>query len=446
VRAAALVAAVAAAALLPVGAPGIGVAIVAVLVAATVALSHAPRSLDLVLFGALSVALASFAAIVDASWVVALDIAAALLLATVAVGGSRLTAPVAPLVALRLLPALAPRPGARSAPALRGALGGVLLVTPFGVLFWTGDAAFASLGRAVPVPVLGSLPAQAVTLVVVLVGSLALALAPRVVVRLPEIEIRRCSLLEWAVPLAALNLLFLLFIAVQGAAFLAGDVYIRRATGLTYAEYARHGFWQLLGAASLTLVVIGGASVLAVPRSPLERRVLRALLGSLSVLTLLTVVSALHRLRLYETAYGLSRLRLLAEAASLWLGGLFCVLLAAGGIGAVRRHLGRIVLAGSAAGLIAFTLANPDGLVARRNVERWRATGRLDVGYLRTLSADAVSSIASLPEPLRSRALEPIAARLSRDEPWSSWNRSRDLARGQLARAASVTRFPIDPT
>jgi hypothetical protein len=38
--------------------------------------------------------------------------------------------------------------------------------------------------------------------------------------------------------------------------------------------------------------------------------------------------------------------------------------------------------AGAAAALIAFTLASPDGLIARRNVERWEQTGRLDVAYL----------------------------------------------------------------
>ena len=85
-------------------------------------------------------------------------------------------------------------------------------------------------------------------------------------------------------------------------------------------------------------------------------------------------------------------------------------------------------------GLLAFSLANPDRLIAQRNVERWRDTGRLDVHYLQTLSADAVPVVASLPEPLRTQALGPMAARLARAEPWSSGNLSRHRARSLLAR------------
>jgi hypothetical protein len=87
-----------------------------------------------------------------------------------------------------------------------------------------------------------------------------------------------------------------------------------RTSGLTYAEYARQGFWQLLAAAALALVVVKGATVLAGPRTPAERLLLRALLGLLCVLTIVIVASSFHRLRLYESAFGLTRLRLAAEA------------------------------------------------------------------------------------------------------------------------------------
>ena len=90
------------------------------------------------------------------------------------------------------------------------------------------------------------------------------------------------------------------------------------------------------------------------------------------------------------------------------------------------------MLAGTAVALLAFSLLNPDGLVADRNVERWRDTGRLDLGYLRTLSADAAPGLASLPPSLRGFALEPLRAALAEDEPWSSFNLSRRRARDLL--------------
>jgi hypothetical protein len=312
-------------------------------------------------------------------------------------------------------------------------LAGGLLVVPFGALFWTGDAAFAALGRSVPVPDVGSLPGQIASFALVLAGTVGLALAREVALASPAIEVSRRTVLEWSVPLALLNLLFLVFVGIQASVLFAGHDYVVRTTGLTYSEYARRGFWQLLAVAALVLVVVGVAVVVAETGSVREHRLLHGLLGLLGLLTLLVVASAIHRLRLYESAFGLSRLRLLAETGAIWLGGLFVLLLLAGAAAGVRRHLGRIVLASTAVGLLMFSLADPDRMIARRNVERWRDTGRLDVRYLSSLSADAVPVVASLPEPIRTRALAPMAARLDRGDTWSSANLARHRARATVA-------------
>jgi hypothetical protein len=431
VRAAALVTAIAAAVILPSGPPGIGVLIIGVLVIATVLIRARPTR-DVVLFGSLALALVSMASVLDAGWIVALDLTAAVLLASAAVAGARATAPVAVLLALRRLPALAPRPAPRFAPAARGVLGGGLLVIPFGALFWTADAAFASVGRSAPLPNLGSLPGQLLAFTLVLVGTIGLALARDVTVGVPRPAVRRLSFLEWFVPIAAVDLLFVGFVAVQANVLFAGHGYVERTTGLTYAEYARHGFWQLLATAVLALGVVGTASVVSDARSRGERLARRVLLGLLTLLTLVVIASALHRLRLYEAAFGLSRLRLLAEAFALWLAALFALLLVAGTAAPVQRRLGRIVTVGTALGLLAFSVANPDGMIARRNIDRWHETGRLDVAYLSSLSADAVPAIASLPEPFRKRALAPIKSRLGPHDVWSSMNLGRRRARSTL--------------
>ena len=154
----------------------------------------------------------------------------------------------------------------------------------------------------------------------------------------------------------------------------------------------------------------------------------------LGLSTLLVVASALHRLRPYESAFGLSRLRLAAEAVALWLGAVLLLVTVATAVERVRRHLPRIVLVVTALGLIAFSAADPDRLIAQRNVARWHETGRLDVAYLATLSADAAPAIARLPEPLRQRALASLAAKLGVGEPWSSANLSRAHARSLLTR------------
>lgn len=436
-RAAALAAALVAAALLPGEPLGIGVAIVAVLVAATAA-TAARRSADAVIFGASALALAALPAVIDATWVVALDLAAAWLLASAAVTGPTVASALAPFMRLRELPELAPAVPAVVAPALRGAALGGLLALPFGALFWTADAAFAELAGRFPLPSASSLPGRTLTFALVLSGALGLALAARRPLRPPTLRPKRqLPLWEWTIPLALLDGLFLAFVIVQLTVLFGGHDHVLRTAGLTYAEYARQGFWQLLTAAALTLAVVGIAIVVAHAPRPRDRLLLRVLLGLLCALTIVVLASALHRLRLYEDAFGLTRPRLAAEAFALWLGVVLLLLIAAGAIGCIRRQLRRTLLAGTAMALLAFSLANPDGLIAKRNIDRWRQTGRLDISYLQTLSADAAPALAELPPDLRRRGLDPLADRLDSDDPWSSANLSRHRARTLLERDAS---------
>ncbi len=156
-----------------------------------------------------------------------------------------------------------------------------------------------------------------------------------------------------------------------------------RTAGLTYAEYAREGFGQLIAAAALTLAVIA----LARKDTP----ALKLLLGLLCALTLVVLASALKRLGLYEEAYGFTRLRLMAHGAILWLGALFALILAAGALnrGAL---LPRATVALSALAALTFALSNPDGWIASHNLAR---AGEVDRTYLlRDLSADAAPALA----------------------------------------------------
>ena len=294
-------------------------------------------------------------------------------------------------------------------------------------------AAFAELLGRVPLPSLEGLPGRVVAFVLVLLAALGLALAARrPLTARPRRPRRRLGVWEWAIPLALLDALFLLFVLVQLTVLFGGRDHILSTAGLTYAEYARQGFWQLLAAGALTLAVVAAAKLLADVRSRRDERFVRTLLGVLCALAIVVVFSALHRLRLYEDAFGLTRSRLAAEAFALWIGALLALLIVAGISARLMRHLPRVVLAGTAAALIAFTLANPDRLIASHNVERWQHTGRLDVAYLQTLSADAAPAVASLSPELRDEALASLAARLAEHEPWSSANLSRDRARTQL--------------
>ena len=57
-------------------------------------------------------------------------------------------------------------------------------------------------------------------------------------------------------PLGVLDALFLAFVAVQATVLFGGHRHVLETEGLTYAEYARQGFWQLLWVSALTLLVL----------------------------------------------------------------------------------------------------------------------------------------------------------------------------------------------
>jgi hypothetical protein len=420
VRALALLAALVGAWLLPVGPPGAGVPIVAALVLAAAAAAHRPSPLQVTL-GVLALGLAVQAALLDAGWVVALDLCAAWALAAVAVGGVRLRALTAPIARLSRAPALVPAPSVAYLPALRGVLIGTAVVIPFAGLFLAGDAAFAALADDLPLPDADLLPGRTIAFGLVLATAVGLALTAKEPPKPDGIRpAARLSALEWLIPLG------LAFVLVQLTVLFGGHDRVLRTSGLTYAEYARSGFWQLLTACTLTFVVFGAAAIFARVGSARERLALRMLLGALGALTLVVLLSAFHRLRLYEEAFGLTRSRLAAEAATLWLGVLLVLVL-----GFRHRFASFAAVAGGVA-LISFSLANPDRMVAERNVERWRETGRLDERYLATLSADATPALLELPRKLRAPAFAALARRLSGDEHWGSANRSRSQARALL--------------
>ncbi|WP_234018134.1 MULTISPECIES: DUF4173 domain-containing protein [unclassified Streptomyces] len=317
---------------------------------------------------------------------------------------------------------------------LRSAAVAVVLLIVFGALFASADAAFADLlGSLTPDVSVGDSPWRIFLGVLGLVGALAAAYTAAAPVRWDRATIRPGKArgrLEWALPLVVLNLLFAVFLAIQLTVLLGGYDKVMAETDLSYSEYARQGFWQLLWATVLTLGVIALALRWAPRGGARDRTLVRGVLGILCLLTLVVVASALRRMDLYVDAYGLTRLRISVAAVELWLGVVLVLIMAAGVFG--PRLLPRAVAASAAVGVLAFGLVSPDGLIAEQNVQRYRDDHSIDIEYLKGLSADAVPALDTLPEPLRSCALADIQRGLrDSDEPWyaTSWGekRARDI-------------------
>ncbi len=310
-----------------------------------------------------------------------------------------------------------------------------LLLTVFGTLFMSADAAFASLAQRFLLPEvdLALLPARVAvgTLAVAVAGSLVLIPVRERVSSPWRVSARpsrfRIAPPEWISALVALDGLFGAFVVVQIGVLFGGHDRVLETAGLTYAEYARQGFFQLLVVAFLTLAVI--ATVVRFGEQGAGgRRWMQALLGALCLLTLVVLASAFVRMNLYQDTFGFTRLRIAVDATIIWLAAVFAAVLVAGATWK-GSWLPRAVLCLSALALIGLNLYDPDARIASLNIARFERTGRVDVAYLTSLSPDAVPALRRLPEPQRGCVLGLHAARLSADGSLWSFNLARERAR-----------------
>ncbi|MDX1674726.1 MAG: DUF4173 domain-containing protein [Longimicrobiales bacterium] len=341
----------------------------------------------------------------------------------------------------------------RAAGVGRGVLLGIPPVLVFGALFASADPAF---GRVVDglVPNVAELPehvAVAGFFAWVAAGLLAGLLPgrsenPLAVARPPRLGV------EVTTVLGLVAVVFTAFIAVQFSYLFGGTAAIEGATGLTVAEYARRGFFELLAVAGLVTVLL----LVADAASPEDagRRGFRLLAGLLVGLVMLVIASAGLRLGLYIDQFGLTTARLYAAAAMTWI----AITLVLFGVTVLRDRPRRFASGALLAGLAmvaALTLLNPDAAVARTNLARATAAAEdpavqpmLDAGYLAHLSADAVPVV--LPAVLFDRAHRlmgdmercGLAAGLIKrwapaslgpeDRDWRRWNAAEAGARVQV--------------
>lgn len=377
------------------------------------------------------------------------------------------------------------RPG-WAAPVLRGVLIAAPLLLVFTALFAAADAVFATaagevlaLAFRLPLVDVADRGAFVVAVAWVVAGVLAVAAGARLVTpaapvafaepawsaeaarsgeSAPSREVADAADLdatprssrvgigglEATVVLVCLDALFGAFVALQ-VAYLFGGRDTLAAAGLTYADYARRGFFELLAAAGLAALVVATLDARVRQRS----RVFVAAAIGLVGLTGVTLVSSFLRLRLYQDAYGWTELRFWVLLSIGWVA---VALLALGLLVASgrSRHLVHVLGALGIAAVVAANLVGPQGFVAERNLERALDPslvppgGRagLDEEYLATLGDDAVPAmVAALPglagpdrRAVRAH-LEERRRELATDPRltgWPAWNLAREQARAAL--------------
>src|SRR5262249_21518589 len=109
----------------------------------------------------------------------------------------------------------------------------------------------------------------------------------------------KLGLTEIGCLLGSLSLLFGGFVAVQLRYLFGGHNRVQTVAGLTYADYARGGFFELVWVVVLAVPLLLGCRKVAFGNGPLGRRLFLAL-GGLTILLLFVIIaSAWTRMGLY---------------------------------------------------------------------------------------------------------------------------------------------------
>jgi len=353
----------------------------------------------------------------------------------------------------------------RAAAIARGLLIATPLVAVFGALFMSADAVFAELvanvlrfdvERIASHILLFSILAWLSTgyLRGFLTGTELPAPADRTQGidgrDVPAPKGQALGITEVATVLAAIDLLFLVFVIVQFRYLFGADTLVQITPNLTYAAYARRGFFELVFAVVLVVPVLLAADWLLDRRIRRDALVFRGLAGVQIGLVLAIAASALQRLRLYYASYGLTESRIYAMVLLFWIGAML-FWLAATVLRGRRDSFAFGTLASGLATVALLFVINPDAVIARANVARMASADapvRFDVAYATSLSADAVpvliDALPALPRDVQCPLARHMLRRWppDRDRSIRSWNwsaaRASDAVREHEARLRSM--------
>lgn len=164
--------------------------------------------------------------------------------------------------------------------------------------------------------------------------------------------------------------------------------------GLSYSEYARKGFFELLFLSGLNIILILIAVNLTRVKEDLWPKITGYLCHYLCLVTIILLASSWYRLWLYSADAGLTRLRLLVfgflifEAIGLVITFFY-----------IKKPKFNITFVYLTIGLVYYLILNVvpiDTLIAKNQVDRYFADQRQGIEYIMTLSPDAAPQIARL--------------------------------------------------
>ena len=179
--------------------------------------------------------------------------------------------------------------------------------------------------------------------------------------------------------LGSLNVIYFIFCIIQIKSFFIQDA------SINYAQYARQGFFQLLVVSLINIVVI-----LYAKRIDKKSKYINFMCLAMILFTYIILGVSAYRMYIYEKEYGYTLLRLLVYSGLITEGLMlvptsFYILNKR--VNLTKSYFGIFVVV-----YLCMNFANFDNIIAKRNVEKFFETGRIDLIYsVESLGTDAIN-------------------------------------------------------
>jgi hypothetical protein len=254
-----------------------------------------------------------------------------------------------------------------------------------------------------------------------------------------EVERLKVDPIILATVLISVNAVYVLFVCVQFT-YLFGAWDGVLPDGKSYAEYARSGFVELVAVSVINFAILMVALVYSGREAGALGRWNKILLYLLVGCSGVMLYSAYMRLVLYEEVYGYTYIRFLVHAFMIYLG--ILLIIAGLRIRSVRIPLAKGYIIVSLFAYLLINYVGMDRVIAEKNIERFRESGKIDAEYLNTLSSDTIPMLFEFSKeeypaikPLLEKRLEGLA---SFDHRWPSFNWAHYRAEKTLDRHFGV--------
>lgn len=196
--------------------------------------------------------------------------------------------------------------------------------------------------------------------------------------------------------LSAIGLCYVLYLFSQLAYFFSAFRGFLPDGEITYAQYARKGFFEMCVIAVINLVLVLSALLLAKKQEGKVCHGIKALATFIAVFTLIIIATAISKMVLYIDAYGMTVLRLTTSAFMVFLSVVFVSVILR--IYITRINIVKVALLAAGCTVLALGIINVNSVCARYNYESYRSgkLASIDIQSLNRLGDEGIPYIVKL--------------------------------------------------